>query len=320
VRRIRTGVAALVLAALVTVACGRPSPDRPQATAAPLPAGFSRYHAPSLGFEIGLAPGWKESGGDGSGAAFAGPGGLAMLVHVEQAVSTDLRVATGAVLFDLTNGGGATGGRQDAARMAGRRAERTTGRFQAGGTIDEIDAYVMLESGRAWAIALAGAPESVAAARADFERMAATFRLTGAGAPPAARLAVGLPAPAFPELSRIHGPVVIDFFATWCADCRSEMPLLARRAAQGGGRFTLLGVDCCSDDAAAVPGFLDGLGVRAQYRQLAYDRDGGVGRSYALLGPPTTAFLDREHVLRRLEAGPLTAEQVEQGLRAAGAA
>jgi len=40
---------------------------------------------------------------------------------------------------------------------------------------------------------------------------------------------VGLPAPTFPELDRIKGPVVINFFPTWCPDCRTEMPLMARR-------------------------------------------------------------------------------------------
>src|SRR5262245_22730416 len=286
---------------------------------APLPAGFSRYHGAGLGFDMDLAPGWKEAGGNpASGVGFAGPGGASMLVHVEQAVSTDLRVVTGTILFDLTNGGGATGGRQDSVRLAGRPATRTLGRFTAAGALDEIEAYVTLEAGRAWAVALAGTPAGVDAARADFERMAATFQLTGTGAPPPSRVAVGLPAPAFPELSRTSGPVVIDFFATWCPDCRAEMPLLARRAAAGG--FTLIGVDCCGDDASAVPGFLAGLGVRGQYGLVAYDRDGRIAQSYALLGPPTTAFLDRGHVLRGLEAGPLDAARLERGLRAAGAA
>ncbi|WP_338204306.1 redoxin domain-containing protein [Candidatus Nephthysia bennettiae] len=30
-------------------------------------------------------------------------------------------------------------------------------------------------------------------------------------------------------MDRIKGPVVINFFPTWCPDCRTEMPLMARR-------------------------------------------------------------------------------------------
>jgi hypothetical protein len=69
----------------------------------------------------------------------------------------------------------------------------------------------MVESGRAWAVVLAGTPDRVDVARGDFDRMVDTFRLAGARPSPAARAAVGLPAPALPELDRIKGPVVINF-------------------------------------------------------------------------------------------------------------
>ena len=42
------------------------------------------------------------------------------------------------------------------------------------------------------------------------------------------------------------------------------------------------------------------MGVQNDFRHLAYDNDGRLGRAYTLLGPPTTAFLDRSHVLRQV--------------------
>src|SRR5262249_49085889 len=120
-------------------------------------------------------------------------------------------------------------------------------------------------------------------------------------------------------VDRIKGPVVINFFATWCVDCRSDMPLTAKRAPSRQGRFSLLGVDCCDDNRTAVPGFLSGLGVQGDFRLLAYDDDRHLARAYGLLGPPTTFFLDKDHVLRNLVIGPLTAGTLDAGLRAAGA-
>ena len=114
--------------------------------------------------------------------------------------------------------------------------------------------------------------------------------------------------------------MVINFFATWCVDCRTEMPLIAKRAHSSQGRFSLLGVDCCDDNRSAVPGFLSGLGVQGDFRLVAYDDDGHVARAYGLLGPPTTFFLDKDHVLRNVVIGPLTAGTLDAGLRAAGAA
>lgn len=114
--------------------------------------------------------------------------------------------------------------------------------------------------------------------------------------------------------------MVINFFATWCVDCRSEMPMMAKRARSGQGRFSLLGVDCCDDNRSAVPGFLQGIGVEGDFRLLAYDQDGHIARAYGLVGPPTTVFVDKDHVLRQVQIGPLTASTLEAGLRAAGAA
>jgi hypothetical protein len=241
-----------------------------------------------------------------------------MLVHVEQAVSANLDANTAGVLSELTKGSGLSKAQQAAAKLAERPAQLISGHFQAAGTTQGMEAYVMLESGRAWTLVLAGAPDQVDAARNDFERMALSFRLVGARPSPPGRATVGMPAPPFPELDRIKGPVIINFFATWCPDCRSEMPLMARRAGVSHGRFTLLGVDCCNDSPSGVPGFLEGMGVQNDFRHLAYDNDGRLGRAYALLGPPTTAFLDRAHVLRQVVIGPLTPATLEQGLKAAG--
>lgn len=315
-------ISLLVVGALLSAACGGAAAS-PAATplAAPLPTGFTRYTGSDLGFEMALAPGWTEAGKNPqSGVSFTGPNGAVMLIHVERAVSTVLAATAGAVLFDLTHGDGVTDSQQAEARLAGRPARRTSGRFAVAGTAEAIVAYVMLESGRAWAVALAGTFEQVEAVRDGFERMVGSFRLVGPRPSPPPRAAAGLPAPGFAELDEIKGAVVINFFATWCTDCRIEMPLLAKRAASSQGRFTLLGVDCCNDSPSAVGGFLNGMGVRAAFGYLAYDVDGHLGRAYGLIGPPTTFFVDRNHVLRHVVIGQLSSATLEQGLKAAGAA
>ena len=116
----------LLAAVLVASACGGPPISSPPTspTSAPVPAGFTGY--------------------DGTKLGFAGPDGIAMLVHFEQSVSTDIDTATGAVLFDLTGGSGVVGSRVTAATLAGRRAKRVAGRFSAPGAVAAIDAYVMV--------------------------------------------------------------------------------------------------------------------------------------------------------------------------------
>lgn len=42
--------------------------------------------------------------------------------------------------------------------------------------------------------------------------------------------------------------------------------------------------------------------MQGQFGQVVYDNDGHIAGSYTLLGPPATAFLDEDHVLRWLTA------------------
>ena len=155
----------------------------------------------------------------------------------------------------------------------------------------------------------------MASANATWETMVSTFRLVGARPTPPQRATVGLPARSFSLLDWTKGPVVVNFFATWCVDCRADMPIIARAAAGDRGRFTLMGVDCCGDDQSSVPGFLRELGVQGAFSKIAYDNDGRIAQSYALLGPPTTAFLDKNHVLREMVIGPVTWVSLAQGLK-----
>jgi thiol-disulfide isomerase/thioredoxin len=313
----RDRLVALLVLTLVLAACGRAAPAAANRELV-LPAGYTAYDGGKLGFRFGLAPGWHQAGEPApDGVGFADPSGSAsLLVHVGRAKSSDLDAATGAMVFDLTGGGGAAGGTEFGTTLDGRPARWVRGGFDAGGAVQQIDAVVMIEGGRAWVMALAGPGDRVAAAEADFERMRATFQLLPAHPSLPEQVALDEPAPHFAELDRIRGPVVLNFFATWCGPCRQEMPLLASRARSAHGKFTVLGMDT-QDDASRVPAFLKDLNVGFP---TGVDRDGHLYAAYLLPGVPGTFFLDSRHVVRNLVYGPLTAESLQQGLKAAGAA
>ena len=311
-------VVAALAAAAAALACGGPGTARPPSPPPPsLPAGYTAYDGGKLGFRFELAGGQVPANWDG--VSFADPSGQGtLLVHVEQARSADLDAATGVVMFELTDGGGVPHASMADSRLAGRPASWVKGDFTAAGPAQRIEAIVMLEGGRAWVLALAGPAASLATDEAAFDAMRASFQLRSAPVlPPApAEVALDRPAPGFAELDRIKGPVVLNFFASWCGPCREEMPLLAQRAKAAGGRFTVLGMDT-QDDTSKVPDFLKGLGVGFP---TGYDRDGHLYQAYLLPGVPGTFFLDAHHVVRDLVYGPLTADTLQRGLHAAGAA
>ena len=103
------------------------------------------------------------------------------------------------------------------------------------------------------------------------------------------------------KLSDLRGrPVVMTFWATWCAPCRQEMPAMQRVAASGDATF--LAVDLL-EDGARVRGFMESLALDRLLPLL--DLDGAVTRKYAVLELPQTFFIDAQGVIRHIEHGAI---------------
>src|SRR5438093_2615036 len=105
------------------------------------------------------------------------------------------------------------------------------------------------------------------------------------------------------QLSDFRGhPVVLNFWATWCAPCRKEMPQFVdayQRYKTDG--LVLLAVDM-QEGASIIQPFAQERGMNFP---IALDRDGEVGDEYRLLGLPTTFFIDRGGLIRGVFTGPV---------------
>ena len=109
----------------------------------------------------------------------------------------------------------------------------------------------------------------------------------------------GLPAPVFSlpnlvatgrtiSLADFRGkPLVINFWASWCIPCRTEMQLLERAHRAAGGQVQFLGIDS-NDTAGPAVAFLSQVHVTYP---VASNEGGTVANDYALFGLPTTVFI-----------------------------
>jgi len=96
--------------------------------------------------------------------------------------------------------------------------------------------------------------------------------------------------------------VLVNFWATWCEPCRSEMPALQHLADDLHDQpFVVYSVDL-QEDAERVDAFKRELGLTL-YAVL--DDNGDVTRSYGVHALPATFLIDQRGVLREQRLGPL---------------
>ena len=87
--------------------------------------------------------------------------------------------------------------------------------------------------------------------------------------------------------------VVLNFWATWCAPCRVEMPHLSALQAQMGGEdMQVVTIATGRNPAPAINQFFDEIGVDNLPKHV--DPRQSLSRSMGVLGLPVTIVLDRE--------------------------
>lgn len=86
--------------------------------------------------------------------------------------------------------------------------------------------------------------------------------------------------------------VLVNFWATWCAPCREEMPSLsALQSELGGEAFEVVTIATGRNTVEGIERFFDEVGVE---NLPVFIDDGTVARDMAVLGLPITVILDPE--------------------------
>jgi len=108
-----------------------------------------------------------------------------------------------------------------------------------------------------------------------------------------------------------HGKsLILNFWATWCAPCRREIPLLSELSARAGPEFAVIGV--AVDHRAEVVAFADRLHIPYPLligEQDALDAAGALGVDSPVF--PFTVFTDRRGEVVAVFVGELHRPQAE---------
>jgi thiol-disulfide isomerase/thioredoxin len=102
--------------------------------------------------------------------------------------------------------------------------------------------------------------------------------------------------------SVVGTPTVLNFFATWCPPCRTELPAFEAVSREVGDDVAFLGINTRETDVEGVRALLDETGVTFP---VALGDDGDLFEMIGGLGMPTTVFVDADGTVVEVHSGGL---------------
>jgi len=119
----------------------------------------------------------------------------------------------------------------------------------------------------------------------------------------------------YSSASLLGRSAVLNFWASWCVPCRTEMPLLQAEATKNPAIAFLFINE--KDDTSSARSFVSSLHIQAP---IASDPDGSVGARFGVVGLPTTVFVRPDGSIETTWIGQLGKATLDDHLASLGAA
>ena len=117
------------------------------------------------------------------------------------------------------------------------------------------------------------------------------------------------------SLSDFRGqPVIVNFWASWCGPCKSEMPDFQEKYEEYGEKIAFLMVnltDGSQETVETASAYIDGQGYTFP---VYFDTDYSGAIAYAVSAVPATYFIDENGSLIAYGKGSLSQEQLQRGI------
>ena len=117
------------------------------------------------------------------------------------------------------------------------------------------------------------------------------------------------------KLSDFEGkPVVLNFWASWCGPCKSEMPEFETAYQTYGENIQFLMVNMTDGYQETVSSAKDFIQKTGYTFPVFYDSDFEAAKAYSVYSLPTTYFIDSEGYIIAWGKGALNAEYLQVGI------
>jgi thiol-disulfide isomerase/thioredoxin len=115
------------------------------------------------------------------------------------------------------------------------------------------------------------------------------------------------------QLRKLTGtPTVLNFWATWCDNCRAEMTALQQFARAAGNKVRVLGVNT-EDLSQKAP--LEFLADSHVHFASVYDKQGAAVHALGLPGMPTTVLVRSDGTIAAIHPQPVNFPQLQRLVR-----
>lgn len=115
------------------------------------------------------------------------------------------------------------------------------------------------------------------------------------------------------ELADLRGtPVFINFWASWCFFCLTEMPAIQRVSEEYGDTVVMLGVNI-SDTPEDIAAYAANNGI---HYPLPMDTERAVMEAYGVRRMPTSIFIDADGVVSSVVYGVIVPDQMRANIDA----
>ena len=103
-------------------------------------------------------------------------------------------------------------------------------------------------------------------------------------------------------------PVVLNFWATWCGPCTSELPAFDKAAAEYADEITFMMINLTDGQVETVPGVKEFLEENGYNLPVYFDKKGSASGPYGASSIPLTYFITSDGVVAGGHMGSMNEE------------